>query len=158
MAVNIETALLILLAGGAVGVLSALFGVGGGILMVPFMVLALDQGQHLAEGTSLLVIVPTAVAGVVFHRKKGYVSLKHAAVLAMGGMGGAYAGAALALSLRATTLQVVFGLLMAYSGIRTVSAGVKQLRAERSGPTEVSAQTDPAQVAMEETPSTPRTS
>jgi uncharacterized membrane protein YfcA len=98
--VSAETAIVVLVAGMTVGVLSALFGVGGGILMVPFMVLLLDKGQHLAEGTSLLVIVPTAIAGVLFHRKKGYVSPKHALVLAAGGMGGAYTGAALAFAPR----------------------------------------------------------
>jgi uncharacterized membrane protein YfcA len=126
-----EMVVVVLLAGVAVGALSALFGVGGGILMVPFMVLALDEGQHLAEGTSLLVIVPTAIAGVLIHRRKGYVSFKHAAVLALGGMGGAYAGAALALRLSASTLQIGFGVLMAYSGVRTVRRGIAQLRAER---------------------------
>ncbi|MGH2736650.1 MAG: TSUP family transporter, partial [Actinomycetota bacterium] len=45
-------------AGLGVGLLSALFGVGGGLVMVPFMTLVLDESQHLAEGTSLLVIVP----------------------------------------------------------------------------------------------------
>lgn len=151
-----ETAVIVLVAGVTVGILSALFGVGGGILMVPFMVLALDKGQHVAEGTSLLVIVPTAVAGVLVHRKKGYVSLKHGLVLAASGMGGAYAGAALALRLSATTLQVAFGLLMAYSGTRTVWRGVRQIRAEKkTEEAQLEAEDKRAQVAIEETSSAP---
>jgi uncharacterized membrane protein YfcA len=128
---TVETGLVVVLAGVAVGALSALFGVGGGILMVPFMVLALDKGQHLAEGTSLLVIVPTAIAGVAMHRKKGYVSFQHAALLALGGVGGAYAGAAIALRLSASSLQMAFGALMAFTGVRTIRRGIGQLRAER---------------------------
>lgn len=131
MAVSPELGLLVVGAGVLVGVLSALFGVGGGILMVPFMVLALDRGQHVAEGTSLLVIVPTAVAGVLAHRKHGYVSFRHAALLALGGMAGAYTGAALALGLSGQTLQVAFGALMAFTGVRTVAQGLKQLGGER---------------------------
>lgn len=128
---TVETGIIVVLAGIVVGALSALFGVGGGILMVPFMVLVLDKGQHLAEGTSLLVIVPTAIAGVAMHRKKGYVSFRHAGVLALGGMGGAYAGAAIALRLSASSLQMAFGALVAFTGVRTIRRGVAQMRAER---------------------------
>lgn len=127
---SVELALAIAGAGVLVGILSALFGVGGGILMVPFMVLALDKGQHLSEGTSLLVIVPTAVVGVLMHKKGNFVSFRTGALLAAGGMGGAYLGAALALRLPAETLQTMFGILMAFVGIRTVWRGLMQMRSE----------------------------
>jgi len=102
------------------GVLSALFGVGGGLVMVPFMVLVLGGDQHLAEGTSLLVIVPTAIVGVVAHARRGYVSFKHALLLATGGVGGSYLGATVALDLEEGALQVVFGLFLALMGVRAV--------------------------------------
>ncbi|CAN5660606.1 hypothetical protein BH20ACT23_BH20ACT23_29700 [soil metagenome] len=102
------------------GVLSALFGVGGGLVMVPFMVLALGSDQHLAEGTSLLVIVPTAIVGVIAHSRRGYVSFKHAALLAVGGVVGSFLGATLALQLEEGALQVVFGAFLALMGVRTV--------------------------------------
>lgn len=127
---SVELALAIAGAGVLVGILSGLFGVGGGILMVPFMVLALDKGQHLSEGTSLLVIVPTAVVGVLMHKKGNFVSFRTGALLAAGGVGGAYLGAALALRLPAETLQVIFGILMAFVGIRTVRRGLTQMRSE----------------------------
>lgn len=127
---SVELALAIAGAGVLVGILSALFGVGGGILMVPFMVLALDKGQHLSEGTSLLVIVPTAAVGVLMHNKGNFVSFRTGALLAAGGMGGAYLGAALALRLPAETLRMMFGILMAFVGIRTVRRGLTQMRSE----------------------------
>lgn len=102
------------------GVLSALFGVGGGLVMVPFMVLGLGSDQHLAEGTSLLVIVPTAIVGVIAHTRRGYVSFKHAAFLAVGGVVGSFLGATLALQLEEGVLQVVFGAFLALMGVRTV--------------------------------------
>lgn len=121
----------IVTAGVVVGVMSALFGVGGGILMVPFLVLVLGEEQHLAEGTSLLVILPTAVAGVLAHRRRGYVSFHTGMLLALGGIGGAWVGAFLALRLSADTLQIAFGILMAMSGIRVIKRGIANLRSER---------------------------
>lgn len=127
-----ETIALVIAAGVVVGCLSAMFGVGGGVLMVPFMVLVLNENQHVAEGTSLLVIVPTAIAGVLVHRTSGYVSFRHSALLTLGGIGGAWLGALLALELSAETLQTAFGLFMAVIGMRTALRGLKQMRADRS--------------------------
>lgn len=129
---SFDLAIAVILAGMAVGVLSALFGVGGGILMVPFMVLVLNETQHVAEGTSLLVIVPTAVIGVLAHRRGDFVDFRAAALMAVGGMGGAVAGATLALRLAGETLETMFGVLMALVGTRTVIKGVKQIHSERS--------------------------
>ena len=125
-----EMILGIVAAGVLVGVMSALFGVGGGILMVPFMVLALGEEQHLAEGTSLLVILPTAVTGVLAHRRRGYVSFQTGMLLALGGSAGAWVGALLALRLSADSLQMAFGILLAVSGIRVIKRGVADLRSE----------------------------
>jgi uncharacterized protein len=114
---------LIVGAGVAVGLLSALFGVGGGLVMVPFMVLALGRSQHSAEGTSLLVIVPTAIAGVIAHAGKGFVSFKHAAFIALGGIGSAFLGAALALQLAPDVLQKTFGAFIVVMGARMAWQG-----------------------------------
>lgn len=132
MELSVPVAVGVALAGAGVGVLSALFGVGGGLVMVPFMVLALGADQHLAEGTSLLVIVPTALAGVVAHARRGYVSFRHAALLAAGGIGGAYLGARVALALEADALQVLFGLFLVTMGVRMGVQGYRLFRAERA--------------------------
>lgn len=121
---------LVVAAGVLVGVLSALFGVGGGLLMVPLVVLLLADTQHVAEGTSLLVIIPTAIAGVLAHRKSGFVHLGRAAVVAAGGIAGAFVGASLALSLDAELLQTGFAVFLAAMGVRLVVQG---LRSRASG-------------------------
>ena len=123
--------LLVLFAGVIVGLLSALFGVGGGILMVPFMVFILSLNQHVAEGTSLLVIVPTAIAGVISHHRRGYISYRTAIILALGGIGGAYLGAEVALRLDAGVLQAVFSGVLLVTGLRTVKRGVAAMKLER---------------------------
>ncbi|MGH2731132.1 MAG: sulfite exporter TauE/SafE family protein [Actinomycetota bacterium] len=121
-------ALGIVAAGVGVGVFSALFGVGGGVIMVPFIVLVLDETQHLAEGTSLLVIVPTAVVGVLAHRRSGYISLPHGVLLAVGGIAGSVVGAILALRISGESLQTVFAVFVALMGIRLIYRGLRKMR------------------------------
>jgi uncharacterized membrane protein YfcA len=111
------------LAGLIVGMLAALLGVGGGLLMVPFMVLVLERTQHVAEGTSLLVIIPTAAVGAIAHYTRGYVSLGSAGLLGVGGVIGAVAGARLALGTSAPILESLFGLLVIGVGIRFIQQG-----------------------------------
>ncbi len=116
---------IVVLAGVTVGIVSALFGVGGGVLMVPFLVLALDLTQQTAEGTSLLVIVPTAIVGTITHFRSGYVELRTAARLAIGGAIGAVGGALLGLELPAQTLRTLFAVVVACVGARLIYDGMK---------------------------------
>jgi uncharacterized membrane protein YfcA len=111
--------------GMAVGVFAALFGVGGGLLMVPYMVLVLGEGQHIAEGTSLLVMVPTAIAGVVVHRRGGFVELRTATALGVGGAVGAVGGALLALQLEGRQLSRLFGVVVIFVGVRLIVQGTR---------------------------------
>lgn len=111
--------------GVLVGIFSALFGVGGGIVMVPFMVLVLGLTQHVSEGTSLLVIVPTALAGAIAHHKRGYLDGKGAITLAAGGVVGAFLGALLSLELPGEVLRNLFAALVAVVGVRLVVDGLR---------------------------------
>ena len=117
---------LVLATGVAVGAFSALFGVGGSVLMVPFMTLALGYGQHASEGTALLAVVPTAIAGVVAHRRRGYVDFGAAAWLAIGGVAGAFLGARLALRVDAADLKLGFGLFLVGVGVRMAVHGLRR--------------------------------
>jgi uncharacterized protein len=128
VAVTLELGAGVVAVGLVVGVLSALLGVGGGLLMVPFMVVALDESQHLAEGTSLLVIVPTAIVGSVANLRSHFVSWRHAALLAPGGIAGAYLGASLALRVEPERLQALFGIFLALMGARQVSQSIRRFR------------------------------
>ena len=123
MELTVPVVATIVVAGVAVGLLSALLGVGGGLLMVPFMVIALGTSQHVAEGTSLIVIVPTAIAGIIAHARKGYVAFRHAALMALGGMGSAFLGAALALELAPEVLEKTFGAFIVVMGARMAWQG-----------------------------------
>jgi uncharacterized protein len=111
--------------GVAVGVASGLLGVGGGTLVVPFLTLAVGLSQHSAEATSLLVILPTAIAGSLVLRRRGVGDLGLALRFGVVGAVGSVLGALLALALPAGTLRVVFavfvglvGLKLGYDGLR----------------------------------------
>ena len=123
---TILLALVVIGFGVFVGVLSGVFGVGGGIVMVPFMVLVLEDSQHVAEGTSLLVIVFTAAAGVFALRKSGHVEFRHAAWLALGGIFGSVLGAIVALEIPADVLEDIFAALVVSIGVRLVYQSIKE--------------------------------
>lgn len=80
------------LIGFAAGLLSGLFGVGGGTVIVPLLVLVLGFDQRRAAGTSLAAIVPTASVGVVSYALSGSVAWIPALILAAGAVAGAQVG------------------------------------------------------------------
>jgi uncharacterized membrane protein YfcA len=106
--VNAADALLLVAAGVVTGVVSGLLGVGGGLFMIPAMVVLLGYDQHLAEGTSLLVILPTAAVGAATHYRTRFVRLPQSVAMAAGGILGALVGSYTALALSERTLRVVF--------------------------------------------------
>lgn len=117
---SLGTALIAVAIGIGTGVVSGLLGVGGGIFLVPGMVLFLGMTQHLAEGTSLLVIIPTALVGAFTLYRQGYVLLLAAAILGAGGIAGAFIGSRIALSVPSHTLRVIFALYLVLMGVRVV--------------------------------------
>jgi uncharacterized membrane protein YfcA len=120
--------LALIVVGAAAGVLAGLLGVGGGILLVPFLVLALGMTQHEAEATSLLVILPTAIAASIALRLRGVGDLPVALGVGAVGAVGAAAGALLALALPGSVLRVAFAVLLALVGVRMI----RDARAERA--------------------------
>lgn len=107
--------------GGAAGLL----GVGGGIMMVPFLTLAFGVPQQAAEATSLLVVLPTAiVASVVLHRR-GVGDLPLALCFGVLGALGGVGGALLALALPAHVLRLVFAVFLAGVSVRLLRDALK---------------------------------
>jgi uncharacterized protein len=114
--------LIALVVGAVAGVLSGLLGIGGGAIMVPAMTLLMGLSQHLAQGTSLLVIIPTAIAGSITHFRMGNIRLETAAWLSAGGIVGAVAGASLALASPDELLRLLFGSYLAVTGARMLQS------------------------------------
>lgn len=97
--------------GLAAGVLSGLFGVGGGILFVPTLV-ALGLGQVEAAATSLLAIVPTAAVGIWRQARYGNLRVRPALVVGVASIAGVEVGVQLATRLDEGVLRRLFGLLL----------------------------------------------
>ena len=95
--------------GLAGGVLSGLLGVGGGIVMVPLLVLWAGYAQRDAHAMSLGAIVPISVAGVLTYGVAGQVRLPEAIALAVGAVAGARVGAGLLSRLGDRPLKLAFG-------------------------------------------------
>ena len=102
------------------GVLAGLLGIGGGLVMVPAMVLVLGFDQHVAQGTSLLVIIPAALSGSYTHYRHGRVSLRDAAALAVGGVIAASIGSVLALSVDEAILRKLFAVFLLVVAARMI--------------------------------------
>jgi uncharacterized membrane protein YfcA len=108
------------------GVASGLLGVGGGTLLVPFLTLAVGLSQHEAEATSLLVILPTAIAGTLALRRRGVGNAGLAIRFGVVGSIGAALGVLLALALPAATLRIVFAGFVAIVGVKLVRDGLRR--------------------------------
>jgi uncharacterized protein len=108
----IGTIVLAAAAGLAAGVLSGLFGVGGGILFVPTLALVLGLTQVHAEATSLLAILPTAIVGAWRQDRYGNVRRRAALVLGASAVAGVEGGVLIAESLPEATLRRLFGVLV----------------------------------------------
>lgn len=105
------TIALALALGLAAGVLSGLFGVGGGILFVPTLV-ALGLGQIDAQATSLLAIIPTVAAGAWNQRRYGHLRVQSAIVVGLASVAGVEVGARIATGISEGTLRRMFGILL----------------------------------------------
>ena len=106
------------LIGLAGGVSSGLFGVGGGLVMVPAMVYFMQMNIKTAIGTSLVVIIPTALTGAFKHQQLGNIDWKVAASLIPMAIIGGFIGAALTKHVPAEMLKKLFGGFIILAGCR----------------------------------------
>jgi hypothetical protein len=111
--------LIVGLLGLGAGVLSGLFGVGGGIVIVPALVLLVRLDQHTATGTSLAaLLLPVGLLGVLEYYRRGQVQVVYAALIAGGLLVGALLGAKLAGDFSSVALRRAFGVLLILVGGR----------------------------------------
>lgn len=102
------TYVLAAVSGVIAGLLSGLLGVGGGVVLVPIFVYLFKMDIHLAVGTSLAVIVPTAIMGALKHFGRGYVDVKVFLIVSLFAVIGAFWGAAFSLGMAAPVLKKTF--------------------------------------------------
>jgi len=112
------TDVLLILAGLAAGFLSGTIGIGGGLLFVPSMTVALRVSQAVAQGTSLVAIVPTAIVGGITHIREGNVLIEPALWMGSGGVVGAILGALVAIEVPGPVLARVWGAFLVLFAVR----------------------------------------
>ncbi len=98
--------------GLAGGVVAGMLGVGGGVLFVPGLVIFLNLGQHQAEATSLLAIIPVAIVGTYNQDRYGNVRRQDALLLGLLSLAGAAGGVVLANALSGAILRDSFAALI----------------------------------------------
>jgi uncharacterized membrane protein YfcA len=110
----------VLLIGLVAGFFSALFGVGGGIVIVPLLLLLVAFPMREATATSLAAIGVTALVGTITYAFHGAVEPAYAALVGLPAAGGAIAGTALQQRLRRRTLSYLFALLLVVIAVTLV--------------------------------------
>jgi uncharacterized membrane protein YfcA len=109
---------IILLLGLGVGVLVGLLGIGGGVVLVPAMVYLLHMDQHLAQGTSLFILLPPIGLGALReYWRQGQVDLHAGILCALGMLFGAYQGSLIALPMPSRHLKGAFGCFLMLAGL-----------------------------------------
>jgi len=109
--------------GAVAGASSGLLGIGGGVIMVPALVLLFAFGQRIAQGTALAVMIPTALIGAYTYASGHKVSWPAVVVMIVGSIAGARYGATLALVLPQGVLRTLFALLMVIAAVRMMPSG-----------------------------------
>ena len=117
--------------GVVTGLVSGVMGVGGGIVMVPAMVILMGIEQVVAQGISLAVIVPTALSGTIQHYRLGNVDVRRSLTIGIGGVFGGFGGAQVAQWLPGPVLRAIFAVFVLYSSQRML--GVQTWVTERLG-------------------------
>ncbi len=101
------------------GVLSGLFGIGGGLVIVPGLILLLGMTPKQAAGTSLAaLLLPVGILGAIEYWRAGYIDVRLALLLAVGILIGAFIGARVAVGLPNELIQRAFGVLLVVVGVR----------------------------------------
>ncbi len=117
MAAN--TFIILLFIGLTAGILSGMIGLGGGVVMIPMMVMFLAMDQKMAQGTSIAIMLPPiGILAVYNYYKQGYVNIKYAAVIAAAFIIGGFFGSKLAIALPSEMVKKIFAVLLAAIAIK----------------------------------------
>jgi uncharacterized membrane protein YfcA len=110
-----------LLLGLLAGVLSGLLGIGGGIIVVPVLILLFGFSQHMAQGTTLAMMVPPiGLLAAWAYYSKGYVDIKVAAIMCVGFFIGGLLGAKFAGAIPEAMLSRIFGVAMLIVSVKMI--------------------------------------
>ena len=119
---SVSTFIILIVIGLLAGILSGLVGVGGGILMIPLLIIFLGLTQHEAQGTALFAMLPPiGILAAINYYKEGFVKWEYAIVIAFTFVIGGYLGSKLSLSLPPQMVRRIFGVIMLIGAIKLIS-------------------------------------
>jgi uncharacterized membrane protein YfcA len=123
------TLIILILIGLFGGIMSGFIGIGGGVIIVPALIYVIGFPQHMAQGTSLfLMLPPIGILAFMNYYKAGQVNLVYGVVIAVAFILGGYFGSKLSLKLSPAIVKSIFGLVMAYVAFRMIYSGIIELR------------------------------
>lgn len=118
---TINEILILVCIGLAAGAFSGMFGIGGGLVMVPAMVFFLAMSQHSAQGTSLgVLVIPVAAMAAYNYYQQGELNVKYALIIALTFMIGGYFGSKISLGMSQLMLKRIFGVVMLIMAIKLI--------------------------------------
>ncbi len=104
--------------GALAGFLGGAFGVGGGIILVPALLIIFKQPIHVAIGTSMMIIIPIAISGALRHYTLHNIEMNVVLFAGIGGIIGAILGATVIMNVPAIYVKRTLALILLYSAIR----------------------------------------
>ena len=103
------------------GVFSGLIGIGGGLIIIPVLVLGFGMSQHLAQGTSLaLMVPPIGILAAWTYYKEGFVNLKAAGLICLAFLIGGLLGAKIATTIPSLVLKRIFGVVLMAASVKMI--------------------------------------
>ena len=123
--ITITTALLLVALGLVMGISAGLFGIGGGVIVIPVLVLFLGQSDLIAKSTSLLAAAPSALSGSLAHLKHHTASLRDGVWVAVGAIVTTPLGALVAFTLSPRFAALLFGLLMFFVATNLIVQAIR---------------------------------
>jgi uncharacterized membrane protein YfcA len=117
---ELSTIAMLVLIGTCAGLLSGFVGVGGGLIIIPLLVM-MGLSQHVAQGTSLAIMLPPiGILAALNYHKAGYVEWKYAMIVAAAFILGGYFSSKWAVNLDPRMLKKIFGIIMLLGGVKLV--------------------------------------
>ena len=118
---SIPTIVVLIFIGLAAGLLSGIIGIGGGLIMIPLLIILLGLDQHTAQGTSLAVMLPPiGILAAMNYYKSGNLNWEYALIIATTFIVGGYFGSKIALQLSPQVLRKVFGVIMLVASLKMI--------------------------------------
>ena len=118
---SIITCIILIVIGILAGLLSGVVGVGGGLIIIPLLIILLGLSQHEAQGTSLAVMLPPiGILAAINYHKAGFVKWEYSMIIAVTFIIGGYFGSKYAVNLRPEIVKRVFGIVMLIGALKMI--------------------------------------